>query len=315
MNFRSVPPASFESPEAVEAFVTHFEDSVPSRGLTSIAFPLMAALLPRTAYDLGAPQEITEHLEGGGQIYLMPDHKERLDIPVHTGAVYRSRALHSVLRALDIESQPENFDVHPQVSILLRELGADGVARKEDLRSKRFKTPPDRVDEFMAVAMPLQMAISAKHINAGRQHATYWPGGRRGKKGRPLERFVPDDVKDGVVDRLDDIDDPDNVRLVFVGTDYSNALVLRLGVDLTFGVNVAFSRPYAIPEGKEEKKILIATEAQKCDDAAARMARNLPPGPAVALLRSVVEDGPANAAMNAAQRIGRRLLSGTAEAA
>ena len=296
MNLRSVPPASFESPESVEAFVTHFEDSVPSRGLKSVAFPLMVALLPRVAYDLGAPQEITEHLEGGGQIYLMPDHKERLDIPVHTGAVYRSRALHRVLRSLDIESQPENFAVHPLVSILLRELGADGVARKEDLRNKRFGTPPDRVDEFMDLAMSLQMPISAKHINAGRHHATYWPGGRRGKKGRPLERFVLDDVKDGVLDRMEDIANPNKVRLVFAGTDYSRALILRLGVDLAFGVNVAFSRPHPIPKDREEKRVLIATEAQKCDDAAAWMARNLPHGPLVSLLKTVVETNPATEA-------------------
>jgi hypothetical protein len=289
MNLRSVPPASFESPESVEAFVTHFEDSVPSRGLKSVAFPILTALLPRIAYDLGAPEEITEHLEDGGQIYVMPDHKERLDIPVHTGAVYRSRALHRILRDLDIESQPENFAVHPLVSILLRELGADGVARKEDLRNKRFGTPPERVEEFMELAMGLQMPISAKHINGGRNHATYWPGGRRGKKGRPLERFVPGDVKDGVVARLEDITDQDNVRLVFAGTDYSKALVLRLGVDLAFGANVAFSRPHPIPEDREEKRVLIATEAQKCDDAAAWMSRNLSPGPLVGLMRKVVE--------------------------
>ena len=283
MNLRSVPPASFESPESVRAFITDFEDSPPSRGLKSVAFPVMSALLPRVAYDVGAREESTEHLEGGGQIYMMPDHKERRDIPVHTAAVYRSRALHNVLKNLDIESQPENFAVHPLVSILLRELGADGLIRKEDLRRKRFKTPPERVDEFMELAMDLQMPISAKNINAGRNHATYWPGGRRGKKGRPLERFMPDDVKDGVVDRLEDIADPDNVRLVFAGIDYSNALFRW------FGVNVAFSRPYAIPKAREETKVLIATEAQKCDDAAAWMSRNLPHGPLVGLMRKVVE--------------------------
>ena len=173
---------------------------------------------------------------------------------------------------------------------MLRELGADGLGRTEDLKNPRFGTPPDRVEEFKALAMPLQMAISAKHINSGRHHATYWTGGRRGKKGRPLERLTPGDVKNGVLERLEAIDDPDRVRLVFAGMDYSDALILRpFGVKLTFGVNVAFSRPHAIPGDRDAMRELIAGETQKCDDAAAWMTQNLTPGPAVRLLKALVK--------------------------
>src|SRR5487761_2404161 len=124
MNLRPVPPVSFETCESVARFVGHFEDTPPSKGLTRVAFPLMAALLPRVGYtEECAPEEIIDHLDNKGQVYLLPDHKERMDIPVHTAAAYRGRATQRILtEGLDIESQPENFDVRPFGSEMLRDV-------------------------------------------------------------------------------------------------------------------------------------------------------------------------------------------------
>jgi hypothetical protein len=282
MNFSRVPPASFEDAESVTAFIQHFEESEPSRILNKLAYPIMSVLLPRVAYDLGAREAIEEHRENDGQIYLLLDHTEGVDIPVHAATVYRSHVLRSLKDHVDIESKPANLS-KSLVAILLRELGADGVIRGEDLDNERFNAPPHLRKELMALAMELQVPISVKNIDAGHDHATYWTGGRRGKKGRPLERLKPDDVKEGVLQTLERIADPERVRLVFVGSNYDNAL-FRM-----FGANAAISRPYEIPATRDEKKELIAGETQKCVDAAAWMSRTIPPGPLVGLLKNLVE--------------------------
>lgn len=291
MNLRPVPPASFESMQSLETFIQHFEDSEPSQSLIKLAYPIMSVLLPRVGYDLGASEEITEHRANGGQTYLLLDHIEGMDIPTHAAAVYRSRALHSFRKDVDIESKPANLESTTfkkmMVAILLRELSADGIVRGEDLNNERFNAPTDLRDELMARAMELQVPLSVKNINAKRNHATYWPGGRRGKKGRALARLAPGDVKQGVLMNLEGIDDPDNVRLVFVGTNYEKAV--RIGGVPIFGASVAISRPYRIPATEDERKQLISSETQKCVDAAAWMSQNLPPSPAVRLLKLVLE--------------------------
>jgi hypothetical protein len=167
MNLRPVPPASFETPEALAAFIQHFEDSEPSGRLIKLAYPIMSLLLPRVAYDLGAPAEIAEHRDNGGRFYLLLDHTKGRDIPVHAGAVYRSRMLRHVKDHIDIESKPANLS-KLLVAILLRELGADGIVRGEDLDNPHFNAPPHLRDELMALAMDLQIPISVRNINAGR---------------------------------------------------------------------------------------------------------------------------------------------------
>jgi 1-acyl-sn-glycerol-3-phosphate acyltransferase len=215
------PYVSLENAPAVTEYFTQKEPLVPL--LRLVHFVMGRAIIADTIFEEGAREEIGEDLSLGRQIFLVHNHQNFFDPLVLASILQREEVFHPMRTRTVIPGKSPLFN--KWYGWVIRNGGAVPVFRAAEFPGDEEHSESELAEARKRANEPL-IAIMQAHFNNS-LHGAIYPEGTRGEHllgpdGKEIERDVTKilPVYKGIGRIVCGLDDPDNVRMVYVGTVY-----------------------------------------------------------------------------------------------
>lgn len=211
---------------------------------------------PRVEYE-GDPEEIRQHFDDGGQVFLYSDHKKLSDAFVLAALAKQQPALQPLMENTVITGKSPIFKWYMR---LLRPF-VDDFPTIPAFRGKEFKKYADKhpellkeeVDAIRAETKEGVVDANVQMANEGMNVAMFPQGSRSS-----------DDVKSGMGAIACRLANPDNMKALCIGISYE-------GTGKTLSPNVYIGQLALLPTDPDEVTKMAYDEMAKYSDLAAQM--------------------------------------------
>jgi 1-acyl-sn-glycerol-3-phosphate acyltransferase len=203
------PHVSLENVEQVNEYFSQVE---PNKLLMHLLhFVMGRAVRAKTIFEGDAKQSINADLQDDRQIFMAQNHQDFFDQFVLASIIEREKVFNSMIGQIIIPGKSSEFNKYSYGWIVKRS-GAVPIFRREEHGSD---------DEGVrTMANDSLVAIMQAHMNNGK-HAAIYPEGTRGKdRNRDPRNLL--EIREGIGRIACGLEDPDNVRIVCVGTVYGH---------------------------------------------------------------------------------------------